>query len=105
MLLLGVSEKWCGFSFLGEHFCVVARGRKLYGIVPLCVGSSYVVWCCLVLTCGRQSLLRYCIEFLFVSHEVTDSISGISELGANIPQEGVAGPSSHDNYCLYIYFG
>ena len=57
MLLLRVYEQCRGISFLGNYFSAVFRGRKLYVIVLFCVGSTYVVWCCLVLACGRQFML------------------------------------------------
>ena len=57
MLLLRRYEQWRGISFLGDHFITVGRGRNLYIIFILCVDSAYVVQCCLVLVCGRKSLL------------------------------------------------
>ena len=48
---------------------------------------------------------QYCIESLFVSHEGTESLAEVSDLDADILQEGVAIPLSHDNYCLWIQFG
>ena len=57
MLLLIVSEQWRGIFSLGDHFSAVARGRELYVILLLCVGSVYVVLYFIVLVCGRQSLL------------------------------------------------
>ena len=57
MLLIKIYEKWRGGYLFGDHFSTVARGRKLYFIVLFRVGSAYVVWCSLVLACGRQSMI------------------------------------------------
>ena len=56
MLLLRVYENWRCISFLGDHFRVVARGRKLYVIVLVCLGLYFVGMCRRVLVCGRQLL-------------------------------------------------
>ena len=45
MLLLRVYEHWCGISFLGDHFRVVARGRKFCVIILVCLGSAFVGLC------------------------------------------------------------
>ena len=63
MLLLRGYDQWHVISFLGNHFSAVARGMKLYAIVLICVGSTFVVLCCHVLVCGRQLLyLVLCID-------------------------------------------
>ena len=46
----------------------------------------------------------YCIQLLFVFNEGTDALDEVSDLDADIPQEGVARPSSHDHYSLWIQF-
>ena len=46
---------------------------------------------------------RYCIEFLFVSHEGTDSLAEFSNLDAYILQYGVSSPLSHDHDCLWMH--
>ena len=56
MLLLKGYEQWRGIYFLGDHFSAVARGRKLYVIVLVCLGSSFVFMSCCVLVRGRQLL-------------------------------------------------
>ena len=39
----------------------------------------------------------YCVENLFVCHEFNDAIDLVTDLDADIPQEGASCPSSHDN--------
>ena len=46
--------------------------------------------------------LRYCIELLFISHQGTDALDEVADMDADIPQEGVARPLSHDHDCLCI---
>ena len=86
MFLFRGSEQWHGFSFLGDHFNVVAIGSKLYVIVPFCVGSAYVVWFFLVLACVRQSLLLLMYRRPFFSNKGTDTLAGVADLDADIPQ-------------------
>ena len=57
-------------------------------------------WCVVDNIC-----FRYFIEGLFVSHEGTDALAEVSDLDADIPQEGVTIPSSHDRDFLWIHFG
>ena len=99
MLLLRGYYKWRGISFLGDHFSTVAIGRKLNVIVLFCVGSSYVVLCCLVLVCGIQYLLLVLYRVFFGCHESTDALAKVADLDVDIPQEGVACPLSHDHDC------
>ena len=54
MFLLRGYEQWRGISFLEDPFSAVVRGRKLYVIVLVCLGSDSVVLCRRVLVCGRQ---------------------------------------------------
>ena len=54
MLQLIVYDQWSGIFFLGDHFNAVARGRKFYVIVLVCLGSAFVSLCRRVLVCGRQ---------------------------------------------------
>ena len=49
MFLLRGYEQLRGIYFLGYHFSVVERGRKLYVIILVCVGSTFVVLCLCVL--------------------------------------------------------
>ena len=46
--------------------------------------------------------LPYCIELLFISHQGTDALDEVADMDADIPQEGVARPFSHDHDCLCI---
>ena len=70
MLLLRGYKQWCGIAFLVGHFRVIWRGRKLYVIVLVCVGSSFVVLCCGVLVCGRKILfLVLCRKLACLSWE------------------------------------
>ena len=47
----------------------------------------------------------YCTEGFFVGHEGTDALAEVSDLDADILQEDVARPLSHDHDCLWINFG
>ena len=92
MLLLIGYEQWRGISFLGDHFSVVEIGGKFYGIVPICVGSAFLVLCLCVLVCGRKLFFCYCVEILLVFHKGTDALAEVTDLDADIPQEGAACP-------------
>ena len=94
MLILRGYEQWSGISFLGDHFRMVARGRKLHVIVPVCVGSILVVLCCRALMCDKKLCFYYCVEILLVCYRVTDDLAEVDNLDADIPQEGAARPSS-----------
>ena len=67
MLQLIVYDQWSGIFFLGDHFNAVARGRKFYVIVLVCLGSAFLVLCFRVLVCVRQLLFlvlcRKCVYF------------------------------------------
>ena len=68
MLLLRGYEQWHYISFLGDHFSAVPRGRKLYVIFLVCLGSAFVVLCYRVLVCGIQLiLLVLCRKLDFLS--------------------------------------
>ena len=54
MFMIRVYEKWCGISFLGDHFSVIARWRKLCVLILVYLGSAFVVFCCSVLVCGKK---------------------------------------------------
>ena len=54
MLLLRLYEQWRGIYFLGYHFSVVSRGRKLCVPILIYLGSAFVGMCQFVLVCGRQ---------------------------------------------------
>ena len=97
MLLLRVYEQWRVISFVGDHFSAVARGRKLYVIVLVCVGSAFVVLCHCVLVCGRKFLFLVFLESLLVFHEGTDTLAEVTDMDVDIPLEGAACPSSHDH--------
>ena len=53
MLLLRGYEQWRGINFLGDYFSAVAKGKKLYVILLVCLGSAFVVLCSRILVCGR----------------------------------------------------
>ena len=92
MLLLRVYDQWIVIYFLGDHFSAVARGRKLYVIVLVCLGSAFVGMCCRVLVCGENFYLWYCVETVIIFHEGTDALSEFTNMDADIPQEGSACP-------------
>ena len=48
---------------------------------------------------------QYCIELFFGIHEGTDALDEVSDLDADIPQEGVDIPSSHYHDFIWIHFG
>ena len=64
------------------------------------------LWVCAVVSwCVVDNLyFWYCLEFVIVCREVTDALDEVTELDADIPQEGSACPSSHDNDCLQVHF-
>ena len=64
------------------------------------------MWLCVVLfLCVVDNLcFWYCIELLFVFHEVTDALAKVADLNAGIPQEGFAYTLSNDHDCLWIHF-
>ena len=92
MLLLRVYEQWRGISFLGDHFTAVSRGRKLCILILVYLGSSFVGLCRFFQVRGRNFYLWYCVEGVIVCHEGTDALAEVTDLGADIPQEGAACP-------------
>ena len=92
MLLLRVYEQWHGISFLGDHFRVVERGRKLCVIIIIYLGSAFLSLCHRVLVCGRQLIfLVLCRKRIFF-HEGTDALAEVTDLDVDIPQEDAACP-------------
>ena len=53
--------------------------------------ENFCLWCC--------------VESLLVCNEVTDDLTDITDMDADIPQEGAAHPSSHDHDFFWIHFG
>ena len=56
MMLPRVYKQWLGISLLGDHFCEVLRGRKLYVIILVYLVAVFVGLCLRVLVCGRKLL-------------------------------------------------
>ena len=48
---------------------------------------------------------QYCVESVMGFHEGTDALSEITDLDADIPQEGADCPLSHDYDFLRVHFG
>ena len=46
----------------------------------------------------------YCVEIVIGFHEVTNALAEVTDLDADIPQEGADFPSSHDHDCLRVQF-
>ena len=46
----------------------------------------------------------YCVEILLVCHEGADALDEVTDLDADIPQEGAAHPLSHDHDFFWINF-
>ena len=57
------------------------------------------MWFCVVISwCVIDNFyLWYCVESLLACHEGTDTLAEVTDLDADIPQEGTACPSSHDH--------
>ena len=49
--------------------------------------------------------LWYCVEGAIGFHEGNDALAEVTDLDADIPQEGVACPSSHDHVFFWLQFG
>ena len=47
----------------------------------------------------------YCVENVIVCHEGTDALAEVTDLNADILQEGAACSSSHDHDCFWVNFG
>ena len=47
----------------------------------------------------------YFVEGVIVYHEGTDALAEVTDLDADIPQEGAACPSSHDHDSSQVQFG
>ena len=105
MLLLRVYEQWYGISFPGDHFRAVARGRKLCVLVLIYLGSAFVGLCLFSWCVVDNFYFWYCVEGVIVCHEGTDSLAEVTDLDADIPQEGAAYPSSHDHDFFRVQFG
>ena len=56
MLMLIVYEQWRGIYFLGGRFSAVARERKLFAPVLVCLVLAFVGLCRVVQVCGRRLL-------------------------------------------------
>ena len=102
ILLLRGSDQWHWSSLLGERFREVAIWRKFVFLSS----SSWIktMWFSVVLywRVVDNIYLWYCIECLFVSHEGTDTLDEVTEMDADITQEGISIPSSYDNDCLLL---
>ena len=48
--------------------------------------------------------LWYCVESVLVCHEGTDALAKVTELDADIQQEGADCPSYHDHDCFWLHF-
>ena len=105
MLLLRVHEQWHGIYFLGDHFSTVAIGRKLYVLILVYLGSDFVGLCRFVLVCGTKLLFLVLCRRRNFFHEGTDALAEVTDLDAEIPQEGAACPLSHDHDCFQVHFG
>ena len=46
----------------------------------------------------------YCVESVIVCHAVNDALAEVTDLNADIPQEGAACPSYHDCEYLWVQF-
>ena len=105
MLLLRLYEQWRGIYFFGDHFSALARGRKLCVLILVCLGSNLVGLCCFSRCVVDDFYLWYCIEGVIVCNEGTDAFAEVTDLDADIPQEGAACSSSHDHDCSWVQFG
>ena len=92
MLLLRVYEQWSGIYFLGDHFNAVGRGRKLCVLILVCLGSAFVVLCSFSRCVVDNLYFWYCVEDVIVCREGTDALAEVTDLDADIPQEGAAFP-------------
>ena len=54
---------------------------------------------------GENFCFYYCVESLLVCPEGTDALAEVTDLDADIPQEGVACPFPHDHDCFWVHFG
>ena len=46
----------------------------------------------------------YCVDGVIICHEGTDDLAEVTDLDADIPQEGAACPSSHDHDYFRVDF-
>ena len=69
--------------------------------------SIQPLWLCVVMSwCVVDNYyLWYCVESVIVFHEGTDALDEVTDLDADIPQEGAACPSTHDHDCFQVNFG
>ena len=51
-----------------------------------------------------NSYFWYCVGGVIVFHEVKDTLAEFTDLDADIPQEIIAFPSSHDHDCFWVHF-
>ena len=47
----------------------------------------------------------YFVEGVIIFHEGTDALAEVTDLDADIPQEGADCPSSYDYDCFWVHFG
>ena len=60
---------------------------------------AQLLWVCVVVSwcVADKFYLWYCVENVIVCHEVTDDLAEVTDLDADILQEGAACQSSHDH--------
>ena len=65
------------------------------------------LWVCVVVSwCVLDDLyFWYYVKIVIVCHEGTDALAEVTDLDADIPQEGAAYPSSQDHDCFRVHFG
>ena len=65
------------------------------------------MWACVVLfRCVVDYFyIWYCVERVIFFHEVTDALAEVTDLEADIPQEGADCPSSHYRDGSQVKFG
>ena len=68
MFLLRGYEQWHGIFFLVDHLSAVERGKKLFVVILVYLGSAFVGLCSFFLVCGRQLIfLVLCRRHDFLS--------------------------------------
>ena len=74
-------------------------------LILVCLGSALVGLCRLSRWVVNNYYLWNIAEGVIVCHEGTNAFAEVTDLDADIPQEGVACPSSHDHVFFWLQFG
>ena len=105
MLMLRVYDNWRSIYFLGDHLIKVSRGRKFCVLILVYLGSAFVGLCSFSRCVVDNLYFWYFVEGMIFCHEGTYALAEVTDLDADIPQEGADCPLSYDYDFFLVQFG